>query len=265
MADMEKVKTREEVALITGSRRGIGFGIAESLAREGFSIVMNGTASASDSKKAIQDIKALGAQVEYIQADVSKKEDRERLISGTRSVFGRLDILVNNSGVAPEVRRDILEMTEESFDRVMNINLKGPYLLSQMAANWMIQQKKENDSLEPKIINISSISAYTASLNRGEYCISKAGISMMTKLFAARLADHGIGVFEVRPGVIYTDMLDKVKGKYIKLLAEGLTPIRRWGYPKEVGKTVSAVALGYFPFSTGMVINVDGGFHLRIL
>jgi 3-oxoacyl-[acyl-carrier protein] reductase len=254
-----------EVALITGSRRGIGLGIAVCLARAGFNIVMNGTALGELTAESIRQVKTEGVRVAYIQADISLRADRERLISGTKSQFGRLDILVNNAGVNPEVRQDILEATEESFDRVIDINLKGPYFLSQIAAKWMIQQKQDNSKAQPKIINISSISAYTASTQRGEYCLSKAGISMMTKLFAARLAEYGIGVYEIRPGIIDTDMTAPVKDHYSTQIAGGLTPIKRWGYPEDIARAVSGIALGHFPFSTGEVINVDGGFHLKIL
>ena len=258
-------ENREEVALVTGSRRGIGLGIAVNLASEGFNVVMNSTSPAESAGQAIRDVEAAGGRVEYIQADISNSAERELLISETRTLFGRLDILINNAGVTPQPRKDILDATEESFDRIINITLKGPYFLSQLAANWMIQQKKENPDADPKIINISSISAYTASTPRGEYCISKAGVSMMTKLFAARLAEHGIGVYEIRPGIISTDMSAPVKDRYGKLIDGGLTPIRRWGYPEDIGRAVSAIALGHFPFSTGEVINVDGGFHLKIL
>jgi NAD(P)-dependent dehydrogenase (short-subunit alcohol dehydrogenase family) len=174
-------------------------------------------------------------------------------------------MLINNAGVAPTKRRDLLEATEESFDRVLGINLKGPYFLTQMVANWMIEQKKQDPAGEYRIVNTSSISAYTSSPARGEYCISKAGISMMTALYADRLAEFGIGVFEVRPGIIKTDMTKVVTEKYDKLIAEGLTPIQRWGMPEDVGRAVGAIAEGRLDFCTGQVINVDGGFHLRRL
>ena len=177
-------------------------------------------------------------------------------------------MLVNNAGVAPDVRADILEASEASFDRLISVNVKGPYFLTQLVAKWMIEQQRDGKSpgpVTPKIITISSISAYTASVNRGDYCISKAALSMLTPLYASRLAEHGINVYEIRPGVIATDMTGPVKEKYDKLIAEGLTPIKRWGIPEDIGKAVAAVALDAFPFSTGEVINVDGGFHLRRL
>ncbi|MBW1659177.1 MAG: 3-ketoacyl-ACP reductase [Deltaproteobacteria bacterium] len=259
------VKKREDVALVTGSRRGIGLGIAINLAREGFRIVLNATVPEAEAAEAVQTVRDTGAEALYVQADVSVAEDRERLLSTVREQFGRLDILVNNAGVSPLVREDILKTTEESFDRLIRINLKGTFFLSQLVANWMIEQKKQYPERTPKIINISSLSAYTASPNRGEYCLSKAGISMTTMLFAVRLAEIGIQVHEIRPGIIATDMTKVVKEHYDKLIADGLTPIRRWGTPEDIGKAVAAIALDYFPFSTGEVFNVDGGFHLRRL
>jgi NAD(P)-dependent dehydrogenase (short-subunit alcohol dehydrogenase family) len=256
---------REEVALITGSRRGIGLGIASWLARGGFNVVLNATASPSEAKDAVEKVRSYGGRTEYVQADIAVEADRERLIVEICESFGRLDVLVNNAGVAPEVRLDILEATEESFDRLIKINLKGPYFLTQRVANWMKDQKKGDANRNPKIINISSVNAYTASPSRGEYCVSKAGVSMVTALFAARLAEYGIGVYEVRPGIMETDMTAPVKKKYDRLLSGGLTPIRRWGTPEDVGKAVLAIAQDYLPYSTGEIINVDGGFHLRVL
>ena len=255
----------EQVALVTGSRRGIGLGIALELAKEGFNIVLNSTSSRDAAEEAVNEIKNHNVQVEYIQADISSGEDRTRLISEIKTRLDRLDILVNNAGVAPLVRDDILDASEESFDRLISINLKGPYFLTQLAAKWMIEQKIEHAERHYKIINISSISSYTASPSRGEYCISKSGISMMTALYAARLAEYGIGVYEIQPGIIETDMTVGVKERYDKLIGEGLTPIRRWGKPEDIGKATVAIAKDLFPFSTGEVFNVDGGFHLRIL
>lgn len=265
MCKRNQFQHREETALISGSRRGIGLGIAVSLARAGFQIVLNATAPLEDANQAIETIQSTGTNCQYIQADISKRTDRADMISKIKQDFGRLDILVNNAGVAPTVRNDLLVTSEESFDRLLSINLKGPFFLTQSIADWMIAQKKANPDINPKIINISSISAYAASTSRAEYCLSKAGISMMTALYAARLAEYGIGVFEVRPGIIETDMTAKVKGHYDKLISEGLTPIRRWGQPDDIGRAVTAIALDYLPFSTGEVINVDGGFHLKTL
>jgi len=255
----------KEVALITGAGRGIGLGIAESLAENGFDIVVDDIWEQKDIQEALNAIQDKGADVHYIRADISQSTDRQRIIDETRDKYGRLDLLINNAGVAPEQRLDMLEATEESFDRLIRINLKGPYFLTQLAAKWMIEQKRVHKDRQPKIVNISSISAYTSSPSRGEYCISKAGISMMTKLYADRLAEYGIAVFEIRPGVIKTDMTKTVKEKYDRLIGDGLTPIKRWGYPEDIGKAVSAIASGTFPFSTGEIINVDGGFHLRRL
>jgi NAD(P)-dependent dehydrogenase (short-subunit alcohol dehydrogenase family) len=261
----ENFHPTEEVALVTGSRRGIGLGIAIALASDGFNVVLNGTSPPSAAKEAIERVRSTGSRTQYVQGDISVGADRERLIEKIEEVFGRLDILVNNAGVAPEVRLDILEATEESFDRLIRVNLKGPYFLTQRIANWMIEQREKDKSRKLKIINTSSTSAYTASPSRGEYCVSKAGVSMMTALFATRLAEYDIGVYEIRPGIIATDMTAPVKGKYDRLISEGLTPIRRWGTPEDVGKAALAIARDYFPFSTGEIINVDGGFHLRVL
>ncbi|MGQ9559824.1 MAG: 3-ketoacyl-ACP reductase [Candidatus Oleimicrobiaceae bacterium] len=254
-----------QVALVTGAARGIGRGIAEALARVEFNLVVDDVLEPEAAGETMKELRDLGAEVVYVKADISKSEDRARLVQECQSRFGRLDLLVNNAGVAPAQRMDILQATEESFDRVLAINLRGPYFLTQMVAKWMVEQKREHPERSPKIVNISSISAYTSSPSRGEYCISKAGVSMMTKLFADRLAEYGINVYEIRPGIIATDMTKAVKEKYDVLIAGGLTPIARWGLPEDIGKAVAAIASGAFPFSTGEVINVDGGFHLRRL
>ncbi len=260
------------VAMVTGGSRGIGKGIAVELAKLGYDIVIshfdfdeNGKPDESRGAETRKEIKGMGAGCEVLRADVSIGPDRKKLVELARSKFGRCDMLCNNAGVAPSKRLDILEATEESFERVMNINLKGPYFLTQMIANWMIEQKKEHPERDYRIVNTSSISAYTSSPARGEYCLSKAGISMMTALYADRLAEFGIGVFEVRPGIIKTDMTKVVTAKYDKMIAEGLTPIKRWGQPEDIGKAVGAIAEGRLDFCTGQVINVDGGFHLRRL
>ncbi len=264
--------TERPVAIVTGASRGIGKGIARELGSLGYDLIVNHfdfTAEGKpDESKAVQtqkEIKDSGAKCEILRGDVSSADDRKSLLALAKSKFGRCDMLVNNAGVAPLKRLDLLEATEESFDRVMGINLKGPYFLTQQVANWMIEQRKQYPQRAFRIVNTSSISAYTSSPARGEYCVSKAGISMMTKLYADRLAEYNIGVFEIRPGIIATDMTSAVKGKYDKLIAEGLTPIKRWGQPEDVAKTVGAIAEGRFDFSTGQVINVDGGFHLRRL
>lgn len=280
-------------AIVTGASRGIGRGIALALAREKFNVVINYASSAAAAEEVRTEIESLGARGLIVQADISVAADRQKLVEQTTATFGRIDLLVNNAGVAPNVRADLLEAGEESFDRLMNINLKGPYFLTQLVARKMVEQqagtgfgfqgsatdanlnpeprtlnpKRGSERVfDPKIVTISSMSAYTASVNRGDYCLTKAGLSMMTKLFAARLAEHGIGVYEIRPGIIQTDMTGPVKAKYDKLILEdGITPIRRWGQPDDIAQAVVAIAKGYFAYSTGEVINVDGGFHLRTL
>ncbi|MBN1482318.1 3-ketoacyl-ACP reductase [candidate division KSB1 bacterium] len=255
-----------KTALITGAARGIGRGIAEELAKNGFDIGIVDILTDSATQDVISACEKCGVKAVAIKADISKTDDRNRIIVSMKAEFSRLDILVNNAGVAPRQRLDILHATEDSYDWVMDVNLKGPYFLTQAVANWMIEQKQVDATVEAKIINISSISAYTSSPMRGEYCLSKAAVSMMTQLYADRLAEFGIPVFEVRPGIIKTDMTSAVTEKYDKLiLQEGLTPIKRWGTPKDVARAVTAIALGYFPYSTGEVINVDGGFHMRRL
>jgi NAD(P)-dependent dehydrogenase (short-subunit alcohol dehydrogenase family) len=251
------------VAIVTGASRGIGKAIAIELARLSFDLVINRARKAATDTQ--QEVEALGSRCEFVSGDISKATDRKKIVDTAKNKFGRTDLLVNNAGVAPLKRMDILEATEESFDRVLEINLKGPYFLTQLVANWMIEQKKQNPARAFRIVNIGSISSYTSSPSRGEYCISKAGVSMMTKLYADRLAEYNIGVFEISPGIIETDMTSAVKDKYDKLIAEGLTPIKRWGRPEDVAKAVAAIAEGRLDFSTGTLINVDGGFHLRRL
>lgn len=271
------------MALITGASRGIGRGIALALAGLGYDLIINYAANEKAAKQTASDCVATAKdsersiRAEICQADVASNPDRRRLLDFARTTFGRLDLLVNNAGVAPSVRADILDANEESFDRLIAINVKGPYFLTQLAARWMIEQVGAGlppaavhqivgrAPYRPKIITISSISAYTASVNRGDYCISKAALSMLTPLYATRLAEYGINVYEIRPGIIATDMTGPVKDKYDKLIDEGLTPIQRWGTPEDVGRAVAAIAQDSLPFSTGEVINVDGGFHLRRL
>lgn len=255
------------VSLVTGAGRGIGRGIALELARLGHRVVVNYAGNATAAEECAQLVTAAGGEALTVKADVSLAEDRQRLLDETLAAFGRVDLLVNNAGVAPNVRADILEAGEESFDRLININLKGPYFLTQIVANQMIKQlqAQPQPEVKPQIVTVSSISVYTASVNRGDYCVAKAGLGMLTALYAARLAEYGINVFEIRPGVIATDMTGGVKEKYDALIAQGAWPIRRWGEPSDIGRAVAAIARQDFPFSTGEVFNVDGGFHLRTL
>ena len=251
------------VAIVTGASRGIGRAIALELASLAYDLVVNRVQDAPPQTK--KEAEQRGARCEFIRADVSKAEDRSRLVEMAKDKFGRCDMLVNNAGVSVAKRVDMLEGTEESFDRVVGINLKGPYFLTQLVAKWMIELRKEHPDRPLRIVNIGSISAYTTSPPRGEYCISKAGLTMMTMLYADRLAEYNITVLEISPGIIETDMTSAVKGKYDKLIAEGLTPIKRWGRPEDVANAVAAIAEGRLDFSTGNVIDVDGGFHLKRL
>ena len=239
-----------KVALITGGSRGIGRGIAEYLRGKDFSVAITSRSEADEDAR---------GKFLCIQADNSSAEDRQRALDETLSAFGRVDLLVNNAGIAPRVRADLLDMGEDSMRELIDVNLIGPFFLSQLVAKQMISQGGGT------IVNIASMSSYTVSVNRGEYCVSKAGVSMMTKLFAVRLAEYGIPVYEIRPGIIATDMTSGVKAKYDALIENGVTPIRRWGYPEDIAKAVYALSLDLLPFSTGEVINVDGGFHLQRL
>jgi NAD(P)-dependent dehydrogenase (short-subunit alcohol dehydrogenase family) len=262
---LDNVKMSDRVALVTGASRGIGRGIAVALAGRGWAVVINYRSNAEAAAETLQLVERAGGRGLAAQADIAEATDRGRLVTETMSAFGRIDLLVNNAGMAPRQRMELLEVTEASYDEVMAVNLKGPFFLTQLVAKVMIELARAGVIQEPKIINIGSISAYTSSVSRGEYCLSKAGLAMMTKLYADRLAPYGITVYELRPGIIATDMTSAVKEKYDRLIVEGLTPIRRWGEPDDVARAVAAIAEGYFPFSTGEVINVDGGFHLHRL
>jgi NAD(P)-dependent dehydrogenase (short-subunit alcohol dehydrogenase family) len=247
------------VALITGGARGIGFGIALELAKNNFDLAINGTRPAAQAEGALKELRHYGMDVIYCQGDIASSGDRIEILRQVKEHYGRLHVLVNNAGVAPKERKDILDATEESFDYVMGVNLKGSYFLTQKTANWMIEQKKMGAEFKGCIINISSVSATVASVNRGEYCISKAGVAMATQLFAVRLGEYDIPVFEVRPGIIQTDMTSGVREKYDKLITEGLLVQKHWGEPQDVGKVVASLAKGDFMYSTGQVIMVDGG------
>jgi 3-oxoacyl-[acyl-carrier protein] reductase len=252
-------------AIVTGASRGIGRGIALSLAGAGFQVVVNYARNVDAAHEVAGRVEAAGGRAHLVQADIAVAADRQRLVDESYQACERIDLLVNNAGVAPAIRADLLDASEESFDHMLGTNLKGPYFLTQLVARRMIDQIGSGAVSSPKIVTISSISAYTASVNRGDYCLAKAGLGMLTALYAARLAEHGIGVYEIRPGIVATDMTGPVKERYDALIADGLTPIRRWGQPEDVGKAVLAVASDLLPFSTGQVIDVDGGFHLRTL
>lgn len=252
-------------ALVTGSSRGIGRAIAVELASAGYDIAVNYARNEDAAREAAGMVEAAGARAAIIQADIGSGPDRKRLLDEVKRTFGRLDLLVNNAAMAPRARVDVLEATEESFDEILSVNLKGPYLLTQAAARWLLEIRREHPSRRLSIINISSLSEYAPSVNRGDYCIAKAGLGMMTKLFAARLAEHGIRVNEVRPGIVATDMTAGVKETYDRRIADGLVPLRRWGEPADIGRAVRALAGPGFDFATALAVDVDGGFHLRTL
>ena len=253
---------RRPVVLITGGSRGIGYGIAEHLANAGFDLAINGVRPEEAVRDALEALRNRGSDVIYCPGDIASAQDRVAMLQYIMAHFGRLNVLVNNAGVAPKERRDILEATEESFQYVLSTNLQGAYFLTQAAANWMIAQQSDQADFWGCIINVSSISATVASVNRGEYCVAKAGLSMATQLFAVRLGEYNIPVYEIRPGVIKTDMTAGVTAKYDALIDSGLCVQKRWGFPDDVGRAVAALAKGDFPYSTGQVIMVDGGMTL---
>lgn len=257
----------KKVALVTGSSRGIGFGILRMFAENGYDVIMSSSSGEEKAKDNLDILRALGGKVAYVRCNLSDAEDRRGTVDFVQKEFGRLDVLVNNAGVAPRERRNILEMTEESFDYVVDTNLKGTFFMCQLFANQMLAwQKAGLGDYTPRIVNVSSISAYTSSTNRGEYCISKAGIAMVTSLFADLLAANAIPVFEIRPGIIQTDMTSAVKEKYDAfILRDNGLPLARWGTPEDVGRAVLALCSGAFDYSPGQIINVDGGFHIRRL
>jgi 3-oxoacyl-[acyl-carrier protein] reductase len=256
---------KQKTALVTGGSRGIGKGIVLALAHAGWAVVSSYKSDQQAMQETLQEIINMPGQALAVQADIRLEPDRQRLIETTLKTYGRIDLLVNNAGMAPRQRADILDLTGESYDEVMETNLKGPFFLTQQIARIMIDQILKDASSQPKIVNIGSISAYTSSTRRAEYCLSKAGVGMMTALFADRLASTGILVYEVRPGIIETDMTAGVHERYDQLIAGGLLPVHRWGTPEDVARAVLALAQGALPYSTGEVINIDGGFHLRRL
>ena len=247
------------VAIVTGGSRGIGLGIANRLAEEGCHLAICGLREESAVAETLAELRRFGGDVHYCRADIGETDDRRRFLEAVRERFGRLDVLVSNAGMAPRQRSDILEASEEEFARVLRVNLQGPYFLAQAAARWMIEQKQSDAAFHGCMIFISSVSAVAASLNRGEYCVSKAGLSMAARLWALRLAASEIPVYELRPGIVATDMTAGVREKYDKLIADGLVPQRRWGQPDDVGKAVAALVRGDLPYCTGEAITIDGG------
>ncbi len=258
---------KQKVALVTGGSRGIGRAICLELANAGYAVLVNFNENLGAAEEIRQKIEEIGTPVEICQADVTARSHRDLLVQFTMERFGRIDLLINNAGVAPKVRKDILETEEESYDTVLNANLRAPYFLTQCVAREMIGLIHAKSMDSGAIVNISSLRSYTAAKNYGEYCISKAGLSMVTRLFAVRLAEYGINVYEISPGIIETDMTstEAVRKHYNAKLAAGMAPINRWGQPVEVALAVGAIARGHFPFSTGTVFHVDGGWHLREL
>jgi NAD(P)-dependent dehydrogenase (short-subunit alcohol dehydrogenase family) len=259
---MARKKSQKPVALVTGGSRGIGRGICLELARRGYAVAIN-YAGNEEAARHTQSLIQPKSDTLLCRGDVGLTADRARLVDAVLSRWGRIDALVNNAGITSLGRRDLLDATEESWDRVLDVNLKGPYFLCQRVAKEMVRLLPR--LVHPSLVNISSLSSYTVSTNRGDYCVSKAGLSMVTKLFAARLAERGIAVYEVCPGVIETDMTAGNRAAYDQLIQEGLTPIRRWGTAADIGKAVSALVTGQMPFSTGNTLHIDGGFHIRRL
>jgi 3-oxoacyl-[acyl-carrier protein] reductase len=246
-------------ALVTGGTRGIGLAIARALAREGWDLTVCGTRAEADVTATIDELRADGGRIDYVRADIAEREDRAQLIDRVRKQYGAPNLLVNNAGRAPRVRADILDSPEECFEELVRTNLQGPYFLTQAIARDQLTRRQSNPAFTASIIFITSVSAEMASVNRGDYCVSKAGLAMAVKLFAARLAEHGIAVYEVRPGIIATDMTSGVKDSYDRRIAAGLVPEGRWGQPDDVGRAVAALARGDLPYATGSVIVVDGG------
>ena len=247
------------VALITGGSRGIGLGIARKLASEGYDLAINGVREEGSISAALEELRSLGVRVEYLQGNIASGDDRDSILSGLKSKFGKIDVLVNNAGVAPRTRSDIFDITEEDFDHLMDINLRGTFFLTQAIAKWMAELKKEKPESEISIVTITSISAKVASTTRASYCMSKSALSMLSKVLAVKMAEFGIPVYEVRPGVIETDMIEKVRETYHHGVKNGMTLEPRMGVPEDIGKVVTALVKGDLPYSTGQIISVDGG------
>ena len=249
-------------ALVTGGTRGIGLGVARALARERWDLALGGIRPDADVKDVVEELRAEGGAVHYLRGDLARADERARLIAGVRERFGVVNALVNNAGRAPRIRADLLETAEESFEEVLRTNLQGPYFLTQAIARDQVERRRTDPSFEASVVFITSVSAEMASPNRGEYCVSKAGLAMTARLFAARLAEHGIPVYEVRPGIIATDMTAAVRETYDRRIADGLVPDRRWGRPEDVGRVVAALVRGDLPYATGTVVHVDGGLSI---
>lgn len=254
-----------KVAMITGGASGIGFGVADSLAQEGYDLALCGRREEAAVRSSVDLLRNRGSEVLYVPVDVSDAARRRAFVDETFRRFGRVDVLVNNAGVAPSERRDLLDATEESFEEVLGINLRAPYFLTQTVALRMIEQHRADPAFSGIIVNITSISATVVSTNRGEYCVSKAGLAMASKLWAVRLAEYGINVYDVRPGIVRSDMTIGVEEKYDRLIADGLIPQNRWGEPEDVGRAVAMLARGDLPYSSGQVLMVDGGMNLSRL
>ncbi len=254
-----------KAALVTGGSRGIGLGIVERLIADGYRVAINGVRDESAVADTLARLRDGGADVVYLQGNVGDTQQRDRLVPGTVETFGRIDALVNNAGITSPGRKDVLVATEDAFDQVIGVNLKGPYFLTQAAANQMVAQKEQEPDFRGTIVNVTSINAVVATTNRGDYCLSKAGLSMATKVWAARLAEFDIDVFEIRPGIIATDMTSPVTEKYDKLIAGGLTLQKRWGQPADIGSAVAALVRGDIPYATGQTLNIDGGLTIITL
>ncbi|WP_247234154.1 3-ketoacyl-ACP reductase [Telluribacter sp. SYSU D00476] len=249
----------KKTALVTGGSRGIGLGIAKALAREGYNLAINGVRPEEAAQETLDELRGMGVEVVYCQGNIAVAEDRAQIIETAYAAFGQLNVLVNNAGIAPRQRLDLLETTPESYREVMQTNLEGPFFFTQAIARRMAEARQADNTFQATIVFVTSISATVASVNRGEYCISKAGLAMTSSLFAVRMAEYGIPVYEVRPGIIATDMTSKVQDKYNQLFENGLALQPRWGTPEDIGKAVAALTRGDFPYSTGQVIGVDGG------
>jgi 3-oxoacyl-[acyl-carrier protein] reductase len=247
------------VALITGGTRGIGLGIAKKLAQEGIDLALNGVRSESEVTNVLEELRKSGVRAEYFSGNIAEKSDRKSILNGVKEKFGTINFLVNNAGVAPRVRADILEVAEEDFDHLMDINMKGTFFLTQAFANWMAEIRKSDAETPLSIVSITSVSAVLASTNRAAYCMAKAGLSMMSKVLAVRLAEFNIPVYEIQPGVIETDMTEKVKTIYQERIENGLTLEKRMGKPEDIGKVVAALLRGDLPYSTGQILRIEGG------